>query len=478
MTTEPGTTMPATAPCGLLRTCLPGWAPYRFGHWGWVDPWGWTWVDDSSWGFAPFHYGRWAYQNARWEWSPGAVQARPVYAPALVVFVGGSGWAPSAGEGIGWFALGPREVYIPPYQVSADYERRINVSHVANFDAQTAERTHPDQIVYVNRTAPRGMTFVPREVFTQSRPAGGAVLTVTPAEVTRAPFMGMNAQIAPQRESIIARPVGASVPQPPAGDADPPRLFERSAGTGAGSLRPAAESPRCEPRATRRPAGNKAPPGGPEACTCTGNDGPAGSACEAGSPCAEDQSPGRCARGSAARRETETGSRGPAAAAGHTDPRKTAGDETCPGRQAETSRCPRCRSAARSKACPRCSATTDGHTRPCGETAGDKAGPGRQAESSCTSSCRPAARSQAEPCCPAAAVNSASPCRETAGDKAVSCHAARSRSFPSASSARCAAPGCQSRAQQPEARCKARWQQSERPAYQASAGQRPAAVRC
>ena len=25
-----------------------GWAPYREGHWDWVAPWGWTWVDDSS----------------------------------------------------------------------------------------------------------------------------------------------------------------------------------------------------------------------------------------------------------------------------------------------------------------------------------------------------------------------------------------------------------------------------------------------
>ena len=37
-----------------------GWAPYRDGHWAWVDPWGWTWVDDAPWGFAVSHYGRWA----------------------------------------------------------------------------------------------------------------------------------------------------------------------------------------------------------------------------------------------------------------------------------------------------------------------------------------------------------------------------------------------------------------------------------
>jgi hypothetical protein len=37
-----------------------GWTPYRDGHWAWVAPWGWTWVDDAPWGFAVSHYGRWA----------------------------------------------------------------------------------------------------------------------------------------------------------------------------------------------------------------------------------------------------------------------------------------------------------------------------------------------------------------------------------------------------------------------------------
>jgi len=48
----------------------PGWAPYRYGHWVWISPWGWTWVDDAAWGFAPFHYGRWVYAGY-WAWSPG-----------------------------------------------------------------------------------------------------------------------------------------------------------------------------------------------------------------------------------------------------------------------------------------------------------------------------------------------------------------------------------------------------------------------
>ncbi len=97
----------------------PGWAPYRTGHWAWIGPWGWTWVDDSPWGYAPYHYGRWAYVGGGWGWIPGpvVVAVRPVYAPALVAWVGGPSFGVSVGIGggaaVGWFALGPREVYRP-----------------------------------------------------------------------------------------------------------------------------------------------------------------------------------------------------------------------------------------------------------------------------------------------------------------------------------------------------------------------------
>ena len=90
-----------------------GWAPYREGHWAWIAPWGWTWVDDEPWGYAPFHYGRWLSIRGRWGWVPGPPEVRPVYAPALVVFVGGGG---GFGGNMGWFPLGPREVYVPSYR--------------------------------------------------------------------------------------------------------------------------------------------------------------------------------------------------------------------------------------------------------------------------------------------------------------------------------------------------------------------------
>jgi hypothetical protein len=75
--TDLGVTCPATALCGF-----PAWSPpvgrhIIYGRWVWVVPWGWTWVDDAPWGFAPFHYGRWVYVSY-WAWVPGPLAVRPV----------------------------------------------------------------------------------------------------------------------------------------------------------------------------------------------------------------------------------------------------------------------------------------------------------------------------------------------------------------------------------------------------------------
>ena len=113
-----------------------GWAPYHDGRWVWISPWGWTWVDDAPWGYAPFHYGRWVNTGNNWGWIPGPVAVRPVYAPALVVFIGGPSFSVSIGIGggrgggnVGWFPLGPREVYVPGYHTSRQYVDRVNVSN-------------------------------------------------------------------------------------------------------------------------------------------------------------------------------------------------------------------------------------------------------------------------------------------------------------------------------------------------------------
>ena len=118
------------------RVVTAGWAPYRYGHWAWVRPWGWTWIDDTPWGFAPFHYGRWVLWGPRWVWVPGTWVARPTYAPAVVGWAGAPGVSVSVsfGPGVGWFPLAPRDVYAPYYPCTPHYVRHVNYSHVPRIE--------------------------------------------------------------------------------------------------------------------------------------------------------------------------------------------------------------------------------------------------------------------------------------------------------------------------------------------------------
>jgi len=168
-----------------------GWAPYRYGHWAWVRPWGWTWVDDAPWGFAPFHYGRWVMFNNRWCWVPPARTARPVYAPAVVGFVGATiaeFTIGSRGPAVGWFPLGPREVYVPPYTTNRTYIRNINVTNVYNvteierrtdyverWKDRRDGRRDDERWSYANQ---RYATVVPADAFQRAQPVNRAALPV------------------------------------------------------------------------------------------------------------------------------------------------------------------------------------------------------------------------------------------------------------------------------------------------------------
>jgi len=88
-----------------------GWSPYTTGRWIWDPRFGWTWLDDAPWGWAPYHYGRWVFIGNFWAWAPGPVVVRPVYAPALVVFLGGA--TISVGHPVCWAPLGWGEPVIP-----------------------------------------------------------------------------------------------------------------------------------------------------------------------------------------------------------------------------------------------------------------------------------------------------------------------------------------------------------------------------
>ena len=167
------------------RSIPTGWAPYRYGRWAWIAPWGWTWIDDAPWGFTPFHYGRWVVASGTWCWVPGAYVRRPVYAPALVAWYGTPGVSISvtSGASIGWFPLGPGEVYVPGYHVSRRYVNAINVQHVRNINQISTVNAPPR---YLNQIHPDAVTYAPpRALPGRMRIQDVATRAPTP-EVTRA----------------------------------------------------------------------------------------------------------------------------------------------------------------------------------------------------------------------------------------------------------------------------------------------------
>jgi hypothetical protein len=72
-----------------------GWRPYSLGRWVESD-YGWTWVSDEPFGWATYHYGRWAWDpEVGWLWVPGTD-----WGPAWVAWQQGNGY-------IGWAPLPP-----------------------------------------------------------------------------------------------------------------------------------------------------------------------------------------------------------------------------------------------------------------------------------------------------------------------------------------------------------------------------------
>ncbi|RAN83056.1 hypothetical protein B5P43_00645 [Bacillus sp. SRB_336] len=196
------------------------WAPYRDGHWAYIAPWGWTWVDDSPWGFAPYHYGRWAYTHRGWGWIPGPRGVRPIYAPALVAFVGGGNWSVGIGGGpVGWFPLGPGEIYNPWYRCGRRCYSNVNVHNMRGRHGHDPRADIDDHYSryrdgrpsrgdrYANRDAPRGFTAVPGSTFASGRYVQRNLARVDPRRLAGA--------------SLVSRDVNRL--RPPAGDAQPSR---------------------------------------------------------------------------------------------------------------------------------------------------------------------------------------------------------------------------------------------------------------
>lgn len=160
------------------------WSPYSDGHWEWIDPWGWTWVDNAPWGFAPYHYGRWIFINGHWFWVPGPANVAPVYAPAMVSFISGEG------NDIGWFPLAPDEPYVPWYTTSFNYFTIINVhnGHFHHWD-KFHHFWNAKNYNYNFHNRQHGLVAVPKHVFTGAQPVFKNRVKVSPMPLLNKPMV-------------------------------------------------------------------------------------------------------------------------------------------------------------------------------------------------------------------------------------------------------------------------------------------------
>jgi hypothetical protein len=176
------------------------WVPYSDGSWTWLDPWGWTWVDNSPWGYTPFHYGRWVFVNHRWSWAPGRHHEHPVWAPALVGWVGGAGWDitlrdHSRRPASGWYPLTPHDRFVPSYRASENHLRWVNK------DVRPDPRRPRDW-------RPQGLTVVPQDRF-----AHPGRVDVAHAPRVAAPALARNGAAGPSAAPSAPPPPPSNRPQ-------------------------------------------------------------------------------------------------------------------------------------------------------------------------------------------------------------------------------------------------------------------------
>src|SRR5258708_3721104 len=231
---------PDYGPVWYPSTVAVGWAPYSYGYWNWVGPWGWTWVGYEPWGFAPFHYGRWAYVGGGWGWCPGPVYGRPFYGPAFVGFVGGGGFGfgfgGGFGGGIGWFPLGFREPYHPWYHSSGNYFRNVNITNTRITNVNVLNNSNHNNFKYAYANNVRAVTAASRNTFVNGQAVNRGSMRVTEASLRGAQVTN-RADFSPNRSSFTgAANARGRVSMPPASVANRPVMARTAPGAAASHI--------------------------------------------------------------------------------------------------------------------------------------------------------------------------------------------------------------------------------------------------
>ncbi|HXN56890.1 MAG TPA: DUF6600 domain-containing protein [Myxococcales bacterium] len=235
-----------------------GFRPYYAGRWAWTNA-GWYWVADEPYGWAVYHYGRWAQVSGMgWAWLPGSI-----WAPAWVSWRWGDGYA-------GWCALGPRGyVYEQPayFVIVPQPQFLAPVPHHAEPIARAGQffsRTRPLPIALPGPRAGPIVRNVAEAVGHPVRPLPIADAPAPPRGGTGAVAGGIVYAYRP-RSQPLGRAAGAAEGVPSGGGA----ARSNAGQSGAARTGPAASPPRANGTSAPqlvpvpRPAPPAAPPSGP-----------------------------------------------------------------------------------------------------------------------------------------------------------------------------------------------------------------------
>ena len=243
-----------------------GWAPYHDGHWAWIAPWGWTWVDDAPWGFAPYHYGSWVTIGNRWSWVPGPRHGRPIGRPTGSPVVGRP---PSGPRDHGWHVPRPPRSYTVQSGVPASEVPRIGMRPgvVSNDDLSRRDSWRERRSGSLDNNGSRNndgrIRTLPDPIPSTMRPDDSRVRTPR-YDVPRNPRMDSR--------------VGTYTPPAAAPSAEEPRRNGSRFGTGSSSPqpqpRPALPPPQQQPRPVQAQPAPSPRPAAPAANVDRSGGGP------------------------------------------------------------------------------------------------------------------------------------------------------------------------------------------------------------
>jgi len=138
-----------------------------------------------------------------------------VYSPALVAWVGGPAVVAS-GNNVGWFPLGPREVFVPAYPASLTYVRNVNTTNTRTLSSTYVTNVYQNTGAqhYMNGT-PAAVTAVPRSTFTSGQRVGGQVMPLSTSVLAAAVVVAAAPAIVPTRQSVLGAGEARRVARPP-----------------------------------------------------------------------------------------------------------------------------------------------------------------------------------------------------------------------------------------------------------------------